>query len=337
MLTNKGIVAGIVAAVLPVSLAACASNESEKVAGSPSSSGHERPAAPPAHAKPIKASLDITDAHGAKVTLDHIPDRVVCLTGICDDLLISLGKKPVATTSPELLKDKHFLGPEEGSKIPVIKGGFGSEDVGDIASYKPDLVIGLKGVHDGLTAGVEKIAPLWNMQVDSVEDSVDYLRDMAALLDKTAEGEKEENAFYDALRQARQTADEKNLLQTKVVSMYTSSSGTGVNTRNELLGELLANVYAYPWDGKSDDPMQAGQYSVEEILKVNPQIAFVQSFVFAPGDKTLTEQWKDNPVWKQVDAVKNNKVHEVNVGVWAEGRGPRSLSVVLEQALDASR
>lgn len=242
ILTNKRILSGILAAVLPVSLAACSSDESDKTPGSGSSSSHERPAAPPAHAEPIKASLDITDPHGAKVALDHIPDRVVCLTGICDDLLISLGKKPVATTSPELLKDKHYLGPEEGSKIPVIKGGFGSEDVGDIASYKPDLVIGLKGVHDGLTAGVEKIAPLWNMQVDSVEDSVNYLRNMAALLDKTSEGEKAENEFYDAVRDARHTADEKNLLQTKVVSMYTSSSGTGVNTRNELLGELLANV-----------------------------------------------------------------------------------------------
>lgn len=339
-IANRVLVASI-AVVMPLSLAACSSNGDEK-SGSASNAtqgdggSNDRPVAPPEKAEPIKASLDVTDPKGEQVKLDKVPERVVCLTGICDDLLIELGLKPVATTSPELLKDDHFLGAREGRKIPVVKGGFGSEDVGDIASYKPDLVIGLSGVHDGLKAGVEKVAPMWTMGPETVEDSVGYLRSMSSLMDRTSEGEKAENDFYDAVREARKTADDKNLLNTEAVAMYTSSAGTGVNTRNELLGELLANVYAYPWKGKSDDPMQAGQYSVEEILDVNPEVAFVQSFVFAPGDKTLTEQWKENPVWKQVDAVKNDNVHEVNVGVWAEGRGPRALSVALDEAVNAS-
>lgn len=330
---NKvGATAAALLCVASLSLTACGSSgdHQDTAANGPSA---ERPAAPPEKAEPISASLSVTGPKGEEITLDHAPQRVVCLTGICDDLLLELGMEPVATTSPDLLKDKHFMGEEKGGQVPVVQGGFGSEDVGDIASFKPDLVIGLAGVHDGLTSAVEKVAPMWNMQPDSVEDSVAYLRAMAALTGRTAEGEKAENTFYDKIRESRKVADDKGLRNTKALSMYTSSSGTGVNVRNELLGELLANVFDYPWNGKSDDPMTAGQYSVEEILDVNPDVVFVQSFVFAPGDKTLTEQWKDNPVWQQVAAVKNNQVHEVNTGLWSMGRGPRALSAVLEEAV----
>lgn len=335
MKTNKiGVAALALLCTVSLSLSGCGSSQSEDPSKDASgSTSAERPAAPPEKAKPIESSLSVEGAAGEKIALDAAPQRVVCLTGICDDLLLELGMEPVATTSPDLLKDEHYMGEAKGGEVPVVKGGFGSEDVGDIASYKPDLVIGLAGVHDGLKAAVEKVAPMWNMEVQSVEDSVTYLRAMSALTGRTEEGEKAENEFYDSIRKSRETADKKGLRDVKVASMYTSSSGTGVNVRGELLGELLSHAFAYPWEGKGDDPMTAGQYSVEEILDVNPDVVFVQSFVFAPGDKTLTEQWKDNPVWQQVKAVKNNQVHEVNTGLWSMGRGPRALSLVLDEAV----
>lgn len=288
-------------------------------------------AAPAASAGPVSPALSITDPHGRTVKLERKPERVVCLTGLCDDMLVELGLTPTATTTPKLLSRPDYLG-AEGAKVPVIPGGFGGEDVAKIAEARPDLVIGLAGVHDQLRAAVEKFAPLWLVEVKSYEESIGYLRAMATLTGRGVEQAAAEQRFRAKLEQGRARAEAAGLKDKPALAMYGGTS-IGVNTTDDVLGDFLSGFFSYPWPSKGGGFETAQAYSIEEILAKAPQIIFIQSFTFGPDARTVTDTYRNNPVWKQVPAVASGKVFEVQPELWASGRGTRAFGLILEEAL----
>jgi iron complex transport system substrate-binding protein len=287
------------------------------------------PSAPPV--EPVTANLSVTDVRGNQISLAAKPERIVCLTGLCDDALVELGLKPVMTSTPKLLGRPDYLG-DAAKAVPTVPGGFGNEDVAAIAAARPDLVIGLAGAHDQLRAAVEKFAPLWLVQVKTYEDSVRYLRDIAALTDRGTQQAQAEQRFRDRLAAARTARQDRGLGAKTALAMYGGTS-IGVNTSEDLLGHLMSQVFAYPWPSKGGGFDTAQAYSVEEILSRNPDIVFIQSFTFGPDAKTVTAQYANNPVWKQVKAVRDGRAYEVPSELWASGRGTRALGLILDEAV----
>ncbi|GAA4985014.1 iron complex transport system substrate-binding protein [Nonomuraea thailandensis] len=275
---------------------------------------------------PVSAALTVSDPHGKTFTLKKKPERVVCLTGLCDDALVELGLAPVATTTPKLLSRPDYLG-AKGADIPVIPGSFGGEDVARIAEAKPDLVIGLAGVHDQLRTAVEKFAPLWVVQVKSYDDSIGYLRALAQLTDRGQQQAAAETRFRAKLADGLAKARAAGLDKKPVLAMYGGTS-VGVNTTEDVLGHFMSQFFAYPWPSKGGGFETAQAYSVEEILAKAPQVIFIQSF-----GTSVSEHYKDNPVWKRVPAVAAGKVHEVPTELWSSGRGTRAFGIILDEAL----
>ncbi|TDC83924.1 ABC transporter substrate-binding protein [Micromonospora sp. KC606] len=276
-------------------------------------------------------SLTVTDVRGQTISLRSKPERIVCLTGLCDDALVELGLTPTATRTPKLVVRPDYLG-EAGKAVPALPGTFGNEDVAAIATAKPDLVMGLAGVHDQLRPAVEKFAPLWLVEVKTYEDSVRYLRDVATLTDRGAQQVAAEQRFRDRLAAARATATARGLDRTTALAMYGGTS-IGVNTSDDLLGHLLSQVFDYPWPNRGGGFDNAQAYSVEEILTRDPDIVFVQSFTFGPDAKTVSAQYAENPVWKRITAVREGRAYEVPAELWASGRGTRALGLILDEAV----
>ncbi|HEX2312283.1 MAG TPA: ABC transporter substrate-binding protein [Thermomonospora sp.] len=289
------------------------------------------PVSAPPPATPVAASLTVTDPAGTKVTLPKRPERIVCLTGVCDDILVELGMRPVATATPELVSRPDYLG-AEGARIPVIPGSFGGEDVTKIAAARPDLVIGLSGVHDGLRAAVEKVAPLWVVKIRRYQDSLGYLRAVAALTGRGAQQARAEDRFHARMAEGARRARAAGLHEKRALAMY-GGSGVGVNTTEDVLGDFLARFFDYPWPSKGGGFETAQAYSIEEILAKAPQVIFVQSFSFGNA-RPLTETYRDHPVWKRIPAVAAGKVFEVRPELWASGRGTRAFGIILDEALD---
>jgi iron complex transport system substrate-binding protein len=76
------------------------------------------------------------------------------------------------------------------------------------------------------------------------------------------------------------------------------------------------------------------QFSLEQVLAENPDVLFVQTYGFGPvPPEPLSVQLAANPLWSEITAVKNNEVHEVSFAVWSTGRGLRSLTLVLDEAM----
>lgn len=283
---------------------------------------------------PVNAALSVTGPGDEKITLKAVPKRIVCLTGLCDDVLVELGLKPVGSSTPGLLGLPEFLGADAAS-VGKISGSFGGEDVESIAALKPDLVVGLAGAHDQMRASVEQFAPLWLLDVQSFADSVAYLRAFATLTDRPQQQVEAEMSFRQKLASA-QAAGQAGLKKATALAMYSSGGGQGVNTSDDLLGGLMGEVFTYPWPNKGGGWDTAQVYSVEEILAVDPQIVFVQSFTDKPDAPKASQELAANPVWQEIAAVKNGKVIEVDTDLWTAGRGPRALGLVLDQAVAAA-
>ena len=124
------------------------------------------------------SAITVTDDLGSVVTLDAHAERIACLTLICVDALKEVGITPVAYRE-DLALDPRYAGPD--AEMRKITGGFGEENVEDIALSEPDLVIGLGGVQDGLRGAVEEVAPMYLANPATWQDSVEFLRTVGEL------------------------------------------------------------------------------------------------------------------------------------------------------------
>jgi iron complex transport system substrate-binding protein len=278
--------------------------------------------------KPIKATRELTDANGVKISLEKEPQRIVCLFALCDDILTELGIVPTATNS-ELLAHPDFLGEKRVKEVDIIPGGFIAPEVEAILSHKPDLVIGLEDTHGKLAPALKDATTFWPMQPETWQDSVGYLRDAAALTGRTAQGEKAEKTFRTKLAEAERTKSDKTALV-----IYGSDENFGVATPGtDVAGGLFPKLADYPWKSRGVE----GSYSLEEILARDVDVLFVETIAFGDADGKLSEKLAKNPLWEKIPAVRNGDVHEVNSEVWAKGRGTRSLGIVLDEATAALR
>ncbi|MDK1475265.1 ABC transporter substrate-binding protein [Streptomyces sp. 549] len=278
--------------------------------------------------EPIKAAKQITDARGVEVSPGKTPQRIVCLVALCDDMLIELGITPAATNN-ELLAQKGFLGKEKAADVPVVPGGFIAPEVEAILSHKPDLVIGLSDTHGKLAPALKGATTFWPVQPEKWQDSVGYLRDLAALTGRTDEGEKAERTFRTKLADAERNPSDRTAL-----IIFGSDENFGVATPGtDVTAGLFPKLADYPWKSRGVE----GTYSLEEILAKDVDVLFVETMSFGESDGKLSEKLAGNPLWKKIPAVRDNEVHEVNSEVWAKGRGTRSLGIVLDEATAALR
>ncbi|MFI0352585.1 ABC transporter substrate-binding protein [Actinomadura sp. 9N407] len=278
--------------------------------------------------EPVAAADKITDVRGKVVAPERTPQRVVCLVAVCDDMLAELGMVPAATNS-SLLAHPRFLGPEKAKQVPVIPGGFISPEVEAILSHKPDLVIGLEDTHGKLAPALRGATTFWPVQPKKWQDSVSYLRSLAALTHRGDQAVTAERRLREKLAAAEKAKSDKTAL-----IIFGSDENFGVATPGiDVAAGMFPLFSDYPWKSRGIE----GTYSLEEILAKDVDVLFVETIAFgAPGEK-LSKKMAGNALWSQIPAVKNGKVVEADPEVWAKGRGTRSLGVVLDEATAALR
>lgn len=267
------------------------------------------------------------------MTLERAPERIVCVTEICVDILADLGLEPVAVAPGGVAPLPAFFG-ERAQSFALIGGSFFEPSLEDIAAAKPDLVIGLAGVHEGLRDGLAAIAPLYIMGPRTYQDSIAYLKDIGRLTGREAEAAARAQAFEAKLAAYR----EKSPKNRTVLVMWGMDVNFGIDTAGSLVGSMLSELTNYPWPAPapgSEGHASGGiQFSLEQVLAENPDVLFVQTYGFGPvPPEPLSVQLAANPLWSEITAVKNNEVHEVSFAVWSTGRGLRSLTLVLDEAM----
>ena len=334
---------GALALTLPAA-AACggdgddapAATQAPATAASPAAVSTPAPATPAATSAPATAtpqpapdpSVSVDDATGETVTLDRPAVRVVCLTGLCVDTMFVLGVKPVAANDL-LHRDAHYWGPGE-SEIGAVGGSFFEPSLEDIARADPDIVIGLFAVHDGLRPALDPIAPLFIVNPIGVDGMLAHVAEIGTLLGLEEEAAAASAAFESRLEQyvAGVTA------RRSVIVVFGSDVNIGADTVCTPPVDAIGRAADYGLEFPGCVHGEFPSFSVEQLLSIDPDVIFVQTFGFGPTPpEPVSEQLADNAIWSELAAVRNGEVYEVDFFVWGTSRGIRGSTVALDEAM----
>ncbi len=273
--------------------------------------------------------IAVEDATGELVTLEAPAVRVVCLTGLCVDTMFVLGVKPVAANDL-LHRDPAYWGPEE-SEIGPVSGSFFEPSLEDIAVANPDIVIGLGGVHDGLRAGLESIAPLFIVNPIGVDGMLAHVAEVGTLLGMEEEAEHAVTEFASRLEEYVAGVTAKR----SVMVVYGSDVNIGADTVCTPAVDAVAHATVYPPEFSGCDVHQPfPSFSVEQLLGIDPDVIFVQTYGFGPTPpEPVSEQLVDHVIWRELAAVQNGEVYEVDFFIWGTSRGINGTNFVLDEAM----
>jgi iron complex transport system substrate-binding protein len=296
------------------------------------------PSAPPIASEPASSLFEpitIEDASGETIEIKKQVEKIVCIVAMCVDLMAELDLEPVAIGESgvrTIASAPEFYG-SKGESFTSIGGSFFEPNLEDIVTAAPDLVIGLEGVHEPLADGLKGVSQLYLVSPNSYAQAVEELETIGKITGKTAEAEASKSRFLDKLAKAKELSPKNK----KALIMYGSDVNFGIVTATGIGGTVLKEVTDYPWtvSDPAEDAYGEGaiQYSLEKVLEQNPDVLFIESYSYSPGTKSLSEQLAASPLWSKLQAVQNKQVYEVRSPIWGDGRGTRSLGILLDESM----
>lgn len=266
------------------------------------------------------AKVSIKDDRGVEIQLTTTPKRVAAVSYLGVDVALALGIKPVATTymtagrNPDFLlgltKDIKAIGQRAKPNLELL------------AETKPDVIIAMKRYTVGNAAQFEKIAPYIAYNSELLAQSYTEVSGIAKALGKPERGEQLNADFKRHLAEFARKAP-KNV-KPRFQIMWGGDTPFSFHTENS-----AASIVAALGGDNIVGPVQKDgkfgmEVSLETMLEADPEVIFVY-------DSGPDRPHENNPIWKQLSAVKNGRVHYVG-DQWVESNGPIAREIVLREA-----
>lgn len=286
--------------------------------------------------------VDVMIKHdGGTTKLDKNPERVVALEFSYVDTLAALDIKPVGIADDG--KKDRILKPIR-EKIGDYKsvGLRKQPNLEEISNQKPDLIIADTNRHKGIQKDLEKIAPTILLpSFDSdYKDNLDAFKTIAKAVGEEDKGKERLKEHQDLMSEYSKeiTMDKSE----PVLATVIAKSGLLSHPENTYVGELLKELGFKNALNKTETDNLAKylkgpylQLNSEVLSDINPGRMFI---IVDEGkeDPNLKKQEQD-PVWKNLDAVKNNKVSIFDRNTWARARGIISSEEIAKQLVEVSK
>ncbi|MBN9046798.1 MAG: ABC transporter substrate-binding protein [Rhizobiales bacterium] len=275
--------------------------------------------AAPAFAADAKTTT-VVDDRGVTVTVPAKAERVAGVSYFAADLAFALGLKPVATTymvagrNPDYLlgltKDIKQIGQRAKPNLELL------------SEAKPDLIVAIRRYTEGDAAQFQKIAPYVAYNMELLTESYKEVDQLSALMGKPERGKELNAAFRQHMAEYAQKAPKGK--HPSFLITFGGDDPFAFHTEN-----TAAAIVAALGGNNVAGPMAKGgrfgiNLSLEDILAKDPDIIFVIDYY---PDRPQ----ENNPIWKQLSAVKNHRVYYVG-DEWAETNGPIAREMVLREA-----
>ncbi|MFC4618894.1 iron-hydroxamate ABC transporter substrate-binding protein [Camelliibacillus cellulosilyticus] len=256
--------------------------------------------------KPSDARRTVTDAMGHKVKVPGAPKRI--LASYLEDPLVSLGVKPVAQWSvANGIQD--YLQPELKG-VPKISYDLPTEAV---MSFNPDfIIIGSESqVQKGLYDQYSKIAPTYVLGDKVADDWRKTLLTIGDLLNKKKEAEQKLEDYDQKAKKAKADLQQKLGDQTVAILWLTQKQFYIVD-KSKSSGAVVYGDLGLKAPKLLDQlPKKANAtwnpISLEKLAELNADHIFLVNSDKSQGADTL-----NNPVWKNLRAVKAGHVYEMH-------------------------
>ncbi|MFS0875238.1 ABC transporter substrate-binding protein [Solibacillus isronensis] len=313
-------VLGILLLLTVCVLAAC--SESEKT--------QEASGAEPAEGKSV--SYTVQHAMGS-TNITSTPEKIVVLTNEGTEALLALGIKPVGAVSSWSGEPWYEHIADQMDGVEVV-GQETAIDLEAIAKLKPDLIIGNKIRQEADYENLSKIAP-----TVFAETLTGQWKDNFSLYAEAVNAEdkgKEVLANYDAkiqeTKEALGDATNQSVSVVRFLSgtsrIYFTDSFSGV-----ILKELGFNRVEKQADLFTNDNQMAVEVGKEIIPQMDGDLLFYFTYLPTGDDSaSATEaEWTADPLWQNLNAVKNGKAISVSDAVWNTAGGILAAQKMLEE------
>lgn len=295
----------------------------------------EKPAATKeADKKTEETSYTVEHAMGT-TTLEKTPKRVVVLTNEGTEALLALGIKPVGAVQSWLGDPwyDHIKKKMDGVEVVGVEQEVNLEK---IAALKPDLIIGNKLRQEAVYNQLSAIAPTIfseTLRGDWKENFGLY----AKALNKEEKGKEVLNDFDKHVDTLKQKLGDKVNQQVSVVRfmagksrIYYTDSFSGIIF--EQLGFKHSKQQAELFTPDNKLGNLAIEVGKEVVPKMDGDVLFY--FTYAPkGDQAALDtakEWTNDPLWKNLNAVKSGNAHEVSDATWNTAGGVLAANIMLD-------
>ncbi|QGU94386.1 ABC transporter substrate-binding protein [Clostridium bovifaecis] len=270
-------------------------------------------------ARVVKHAMGTTELKGS-------PERIVILTNEGTEALLALGVKPVGAVKSwtGIPWYKHI----EKEMENVANVGLESQvNLEEIAALKPDLIIGNKMRQEKIYDQLSLIAPTVfseTLRGDWKENFKFY----AEVLDKTEEGNKLLSDFDNRIKDISATAGDK--LNTKISIVRFMAGKTRIYFGDTFSGKIFKQIgFARPESQQSDE--FAEEIGKERLKEADGDVIFYFTYDEGNGEANSREQdWLNDPLFKNLNAVKNKKVFKVDDVIWNTAGGIRAANLMLD-------
>ena len=278
---------------------------------------------------------------GGTTKVGKNPKRVVALEFSFVDALAALDIKPVGVADDG---DKNRILKPIRNKIGdyTSVGARKQPNLEEISNQKPDLIIADSNRHKGIKKDLEKIAPTIMLpSFDSdYKDNLEAFKTIAKAVGKEDKGKerlKEHNELMD--KYSKDITMDKSQ---PVLPAVVAKSGLLAHPDNTYVGQLLKELgFNNALNKTKTDHLSKylkGPYlqlNSEVLSDINPGRMFIMADK-GENDPNLKSQEKD-PVWQDLDAVKNNRVSVVDRNTWARARGIISSEQIAKELVEISK
>lgn len=252
------------------------------------------------------------------------PQRIVTLDSTSLESALSAGVTPVGTISTDWTHLQPYLSGVENIGIT------GEPNLEKTLSLRPDLILG-NTYHQSIYSQASQIAPT---VLTAFESSADW----KAVFASVSEALGKPDAYEQFMADYRARLDDfkakmGNRLQTLQVSVITvPADGTITAYFQDTFAGTIVNDAGLQRPPRQRQSGFSERLSRERIQDVDADVIFLWNSAL-PGEddqeiKTVVAQLKQDPLWQQLNAVKQNRVYEVPY-YWI-GPGPIAANLVID-------
>lgn len=279
------------------------------------------------HKLASNAAITVTDSTGATVHIPAEPKRIVFLNASNLEIFASLGGKavgrPTSNSYPEDIKASL-------KDIPEV-GQIHAPNLEKIISLKPDLVVGTNvPFHVMLRKPLEMAGvPLYLNMINSYEDVLKSVDDFGRMAGK----EKEAAAKRAQIEKdyAELTQDVQKGKGPKVLVIFGSPDSFNMSTKLSFSGDLVKRLGGVNIADKAENVKDSSYVplSMEFVAKENPDVVLL---ITMGGSKEILEKlrsnMRDNAIWHDVNAVKNNRVYQLPPSLFTVNPGTHTIDAM---------
>ncbi len=247
------------------------------------------------------------------------PQRIVCLTEEPTEILYLLGEQHriVGIT-------RYTVRPKEAKENHPIVSAFVDGSVKKISALNPDLIIGFSDIQADLAAKLIRA----NQQVLIFNQrSIAEILEVIMTIGRIVSAEERAQKLVDQYQQSIESSIQRVSLLKDKPKVYFEEWDKPTFSAIRWVSELIEiaggeDVFSHKSHGKL---AKEREIQWDDVIDMNPDI-ILASWCGKPVD---IESIKNRPGWSEINAVKNDRIHEIDPSIILQP-GPASLTDGLE-------